>query len=161
MTSKPQIIVLRPVPRYYVISAPFGHNTGPHKGKPHKGTDFACPEGTPVLACADGQVVKVADKDQPDDPTKPEAGPSKAGNRIWLWVEGNKYTARFGYYHLKTFSVKQGQKVKEGDILGLSGNTGNSTGPHLHFECRVYPGDVPSPIDFYSAETDPKLWGRI
>lgn len=156
--ATPPVIVLRPVPASYPISAPFGHNTGPHKGPvPHKGTDFACPVGTPVLAAASGKVIKAATISVPDDPNRPEAGPSKAGNRVWIWVEAPKYTARMGYFHLQSFCVKVGQKVKEGDIIGISGNTGRSTGPHLHFEVRTYPGDVPTPPDFYDFPVKPVI----
>lgn len=153
----PPIILLRPVPSAYRVSAPFGHSIGSHKGKPHKGIDFACPEGTPVLAAADGQVLKVALHTEPDDPAHPETGPSNAGTRVWIWVEKSTYTCRVGYFHLKSFCVSKGQKIKEGDIIGLSGSTGRSTGPHLHFEVRTYPGDIPSPCDFYDHPIKPLI----
>ncbi|ARZ01177.1 murein DD-endopeptidase MepM [Yersinia ruckeri] len=88
---------------------------------PHKGVDFAMPVGTPVLAVGDGEVV-IAKYD------------GAAGNYIAI-RHGRQYTTRF--MHLKKLLVKPGQKVKRGDRIALSGNTGRSTGPHLHYEFWV------------------------
>ncbi|WP_338882227.1 MULTISPECIES: murein DD-endopeptidase MepM [Xenorhabdus] len=84
----------------------------------HRGVDFAMPVGTPVLAVGDGEVV-VAKFD------------GAAGNFIAI-RHGRQYTTR--YMHLRKILVKPGQKVKRGERIALSGNTGRSTGPHLHFE---------------------------
>ncbi|AKA37106.1 murein DD-endopeptidase MepM [Yersinia ruckeri] len=88
---------------------------------PHKGVDFAMPVGTPVLTVGDGEVV-IAKYD------------GAAGNYIAI-RHGRQYTTRF--MHLKKLLVKPGQKVKRGDRIALSGNTGRSTGPHLHYEFWV------------------------
>ncbi|WP_411704811.1 murein DD-endopeptidase MepM [Edaphovirga cremea] len=88
---------------------------------PHKGVDFAMPVGTPVLAVGDGEVMIA----------KP-SGP--AGNYVAI-RHGRQYMTR--YMHLKKLLVKPGQKVKRGDRIALSGNTGRSTGPHLHFEMWI------------------------
>ncbi|MEY4922535.1 MAG: hypothetical protein RLY17_1252 [Pseudomonadota bacterium] len=85
---------------------------------PHKGVDFCMPVGTPVLAVGDGEVV-IAKRS------------GAAGNYIAI-RHGRQYTTR--YMHLKKILVKPGQKVKRGDRIALSGNTGRSTGPHLHYE---------------------------
>lgn len=85
---------------------------------PHLGVDFAMPVGTPVLAVGDGEVV-VSKRD------------GSAGNYVAI-RHGCQYMTR--YMHLKKLLVKPGQKVKRGDRIALSGNTGRSTGPHLHFE---------------------------
>lgn len=85
---------------------------------PHKGIDFSMPVGTPILAVADGEVV-VSQRD------------GTAGNYIAI-RHGRQYTTR--YMHLKKSLVKPGQKVKRGDRIAISGNTGRSTGPHLHYE---------------------------
>lgn len=85
---------------------------------PHKGVDFAMPVGTPVLAVGDGEVV-IAKRS------------GAAGNYVAI-RHGRQYTTR--YMHLKKLLVKPGQKVKRGDRIALSGNTGRSTGPHLHYE---------------------------
>ena len=76
------------------------------------------PVGTPVLAVGDGEVV-IAKR-------------SGAASNYVAIRHGRQYTTR--YMHLKKLLVKPGQKVKRGDRIALSGNTGRSTGPHLHFE---------------------------
>lgn len=88
---------------------------------PHLGVDFAVPVGTPVLAVGDGEVM-VSKRD------------SGAGNYVAI-RHGQQYTTR--YMHLKKLLVKPGQKVKRGDLIALSGNTGRSTGPHLHYEVWI------------------------
>lgn len=88
----------------------------------HCGVDFAVSEGTPVRAAADG-VVKVAK----------EAG--TYGNLIRLTHDG-AYETRYG--HLSEFAVEPGTQVRAGDVIGYSGSTGRSTGPHLHYEVRRY-----------------------
>ncbi|KEY57958.1 murein DD-endopeptidase MepM [Serratia sp. DD3] len=85
---------------------------------PHKGVDFSMPVGTPVVAVGDGEVVIAKHS-------------GAAGNYVAI-RHGRQYTTH--YMHLKKLLVKPGQKVKRGDRIALSGNTGRSTGPHLHFE---------------------------
>lgn len=85
---------------------------------PHRGVDFSMPIGTPVLAVGDGEVVIA--KRTPD-----------TGNYVAI-RHGRQYTTR--YMHLSRLLVKPGQKVKRGDRIAMSGNTGRSTGPHLHYE---------------------------
>ncbi|MDX7988064.1 murein DD-endopeptidase MepM [Xenorhabdus sp. 12] len=87
----------------------------------HRGVDFAMPVGTPVLAVGDGEVI-VSKFD------------GAAGNFIAI-RHGRQYTTR--YMHLRKLLVKPGQKVKRGERIALSGNTGRSTGPHLHFEIWI------------------------
>ncbi len=89
--------------------------------KPHNGTDFPLPTGTPVLATGDGVVTKVANHQY-------------AGLYLVLQFSG-KYKAR--YLHLSKALVREGQRVSRGDRIALSGNTGRSTGPHLHYEFHV------------------------
>ncbi|GAA3548993.1 murein DD-endopeptidase MepM [Zobellella aerophila] len=89
--------------------------------QPHNGTDFAVPVGTPVIATSDGVVVKA---------TRHRA----AG--IYLVIRhGRQYSTR--YLHLSRLLVKKGDKVSRGQRIALSGNTGRSTGPHLHYEFHV------------------------
>lgn len=88
---------------------------------PHKGVDFAMPVGTPVLAVGDGEVL-VAQYN------------GTSGYHVAI-RHGRQYTTR--YMHLKRILVKPGQKIKRGDRIGLSGNTGRSTAPHLHYEFWV------------------------
>ncbi len=88
---------------------------------PHNGTDFAMPIGTPVLTIGDGVVTRV------------ENHPF-AGKYIEI-QHGSTYKTR--YLHLNRHLVKRGDTVKRGQRIALSGNTGRSTGPHLHFELHV------------------------
>ncbi|CAK9884824.1 MAG: Murein DD-endopeptidase MepM [Candidatus Erwinia impunctatus] len=88
---------------------------------PHQGIDFSMPIGTSVLAVGDGEVI-----------VSTRSG--AAGNYIAL-RHGRQYVTR--YMHLKTLLVKPGQKVKRGERIALSGNTGRSTGPHLHYEVWI------------------------
>lgn len=88
---------------------------------PHNGVDFAMPIGTPLVASADGEVLIARFS-------------SSAGNYVAI-RHGRQYSTR--YMHMSKLAVKPGQIVKRGDIIGYSGNTGRSTGPHLHYEFLV------------------------
>lgn len=88
---------------------------------PHNGTDFAMPVGTPVLSTGDGVVVRVGNH-------------PFAGKYVEIQHSG-QYKTR--YLHLHRIQVKRGQRVARGQRIALSGNTGRSTGPHLHFELHV------------------------
>lgn len=88
---------------------------------PHKGTDFAMPIGTTVRAPADGRVEKV--------------GNHPAAGRYVVIRHDNGYKTR--YLHLSRPMVSNGQRVTMGERIALSGNTGRSTGPHLHYEVLV------------------------
>lgn len=88
---------------------------------PHRGVDFAMPEGTPILAVGDGEVVI-------------SKNGSETGNYVAI-RHGRQYMTR--YMHLKKSLVKPGQQIKRGDRIALSGNTGRSTGPHLHYEMWI------------------------
>jgi len=88
---------------------------------PHRGVDFAVPVGTPVLAVGDGEVMVAKNG-------------GAAGNYVAI-RHGRQYMTR--YMHLRKILVKPGQKIKRGDRIALSGNTGRSTGPHLHFEMWI------------------------
>ncbi|WP_408634902.1 murein DD-endopeptidase MepM [Pragia fontium] len=113
-----------PTPKQYKISSPFNpRRLHPITGRvaPHKGVDFAMPIGSPVLAVGDGEVVVAKFS-------------GAAGNYVAI-RHGRQYSTR--YMHLNKLLVKPGQKVKRGDRIALSGNTGRSTGPHLHYELWV------------------------
>jgi murein DD-endopeptidase len=88
---------------------------------PHNGVDFAMPTGTPILSTGDGVVTRVRNH--------PFAG------RYIEIKHGSHYNTR--YLHLSRILVRLGQTVQRGDRIALSGNTGRSTGPHLHFEFHV------------------------
>lgn len=89
---------------------------------PHNGTDFAVGVGTKVYAIGDGVVVR--------------AGYHPAAGNYIVIKHGRKYTTRF--LHLSKLLVRKGQRVVMGDLIAKSGNTGRSTGPHLHYEFHVY-----------------------
>ena len=113
-----------PTAKQFRISSNFNpRRTNPVTGRvaPHRGVDFAMPQGTPVLSVGDGEVV-VAKR-------------SGAAGYYVAIRHGRSYTTR--YMHLRKILVKPGQKVKRGDRIALSGNTGRSTGPHLHYEVWI------------------------
>lgn len=87
----------------------------------HTGIDYALPEGTPVLASEEGRVVQCGWDN------------TGFGNYVILYHPDGNGTL---YAHLSKIVVYQGQKVERSQIIGYSGNTGNSTGAHLHFEAR-------------------------
>ena len=105
------------------ISSLFGWRLHPITGDArfHMGTDLAAPMGTPVLAAYAGQVA-MAD--------------FLGGYGLSVALDHNKGTQQTLYAHLSEVFVKAGDQVKQGDVIGRVGSTGNSTGPHLHFEFR-------------------------
>ncbi len=110
-----------PTSKRFRISSPFNPNRKhPITGRvaPHNGTDFATPIGTPIYATGDGVVVKAQKH-------------ALAGNYVVI-KHGREYMTRF--LHLHRILVKKGDTVTRGQKIALSGNTGRSTGPHLHYE---------------------------
>ncbi len=125
------------------ISQPWGRPNPRYSAKRHTGIDYAMPVGTPVLAVADGVIANVM-----TDKSYGEVVVLKA-DKYEIW-----------YCHLSVKGVKKGDKVSVGQELGKSGNTGNSTGPHLHLETRIAPfrygNDVSCPFIEDPATIDPK-----
>lgn len=123
---------------HYTLSAKFGRGGSMWSHK-HSGQDFAVPLGTSVKAAHGGTVVK--------------AGPNGAGDGP---AYGNAIVIRHGngtysqYAHLSKIKVHIGQYVKSDQRIAYSGNTGNSSGPHLHFEIRTTPnyGSAVDPLSF-------------
>ncbi|OOF57088.1 murein DD-endopeptidase MepM [Rodentibacter genomosp. 2] len=114
-----------PLQRQARVSSGFNPNrrhpvTG--RVRPHKGVDFSVPQGTPVIAPADALVEKVAY----------QAG---GAGRYVVLRHGREYQTI--YMHLSRPLVRAGQTVKKGERIALSGNTGISTGPHLHYEFHI------------------------
>ncbi|MEL6543193.1 MAG: M23 family metallopeptidase [Myxococcota bacterium] len=102
------------------ITSKFGRVPGPKKKKRnHTVIDISAPSGTPIVAPAAGRVVQA------------ERSKVKYGNLLVL-DHGNGFVTR--YAHLKSFEVNVNDRVAVGEVIGLVGNTGYSTGPHLHFE---------------------------
>ncbi|MFM2665752.1 M23 family metallopeptidase [Vibrio mediterranei] len=105
------------------MSSQFGKRTHPVTGKVkmHRGLDFAVNTGTSIYAPADG-VVEVTRR-------------SSKGSGNFLRLQ-HSFGFSSSYSHLKSFKVKNGQFVRKGDLIAISGNTGLSSGPHLHYEVR-------------------------
>ncbi|MFE1843413.1 peptidoglycan DD-metalloendopeptidase family protein [Streptomyces sp. NPDC059515] len=113
----------------YELSASYGSG-GARWANRHTGQDFAVPIGTPVRAVGAGRVVKVSCH-------------GAFGIEIVVEHAGGYYTQ---YAHLAAAAVDQGERVRTGQWIGQSGTSGNSTGPHLHFEVRVTP-EMGSAVD--------------
>lgn len=107
------------------LSSGFGHRHHPVLGytKHHKGVDFACPVGTPIMAAGDGVVERV--------------GPYGAYGNYILLRHNNGY--KTAYAHLSRYAkdLRKGMHVQQGKIIGYVGRTGRTTGPHLHYEVLV------------------------
>ena len=113
-----------PLPQSYTITSWFGYREDPFTGEIayHSGTDIGAPGGTPILAAADGTVT--------------------IANAIDSWGGGYGYHIKIShndtfdtlYAHCSSICVTVGQEVKQGEVIGYVGTTGNSTGNHLHFE---------------------------
>ncbi|MFI3281286.1 MAG: peptidoglycan DD-metalloendopeptidase family protein [Rikenellaceae bacterium] len=112
--------------------------------KSHQGVDFTIPENTRIFATADGVVKSVTTN-------------STSGKEITL-DHGNGYTT--SYSHINSTTVGRGQKVKRGDIIARSGNTGLSITPHLHYEVS-YNGMRVDPIHYFFMELTPEEYQRI
>lgn len=113
-------------------------------GKFHEGMDFAADIGTPVYATGDARV----------ESAKWHSG---YGNLIIL-DHGYNYTTR--YAHLSEMNVRPGQLVKRGDLIGKIGNTGKSTGPHLHYEVR-FKGIPQNPVNYYFYDLTPQQYNEM
>jgi murein DD-endopeptidase MepM/ murein hydrolase activator NlpD len=123
------------------IGSLFGYRTDPFYKviKFHEGMDFSAAIGTPIYATGDGVV------------SEAEFNSGGYGNKITI---NHGYSYETVYAHLSKIKVKVGQRVKRGEIIGLMGNTGKSTAPHLHYE--VHKAGVPmNPIYFFFNDITP------
>lgn len=129
------------------ISSYYGYRTDPiyKVSKFHSGMDFAAKVGTEVFATGDGEVIIV------------ERNHWGYGNMITI---DHGYGYKTNYAHLSKFAVKKGQKVKRGQVIGYVGNTGKSTGSHLHYE--VLKNDkTTDPIHFFFNDLSPEEYETI
>ncbi|MDE6277426.1 MAG: M23 family metallopeptidase [Muribaculaceae bacterium] len=110
----------------------------------HEGLDFSAPPGTPVYATGDGTVTV-------------SGWESAYGNMVEI-NHGYNYTTR--YAHLSQLDVRPGQSVKRGDLIGRVGNTGKSTGPHLHYEVRLK-GQPQNPVYYHFYDITPEEYDRM
>jgi len=108
---------------YQRISSSYGRRTNPISGKRHNhtGIDLTCKRGEEILAPADGVIETVR--------------PSNKGFGNFLTMR-HSFGFMSSYAHLQKFKVRSGQFVSKGDVIANCGNSGNSTGPHLHYEVR-------------------------
>ena len=108
----------------------------------HEGLDITNQEGTPVYATADGSVSF--------------AGKNQSGYGLLIDLN-HGYSLTTKYAHLSKILVREGQSIKRGDLIGRSGNTGLSSGPHLHYEVRKN-GVAQNPLDYFFDDVDYQVY---
>lgn len=113
--------------------------------QPHQGVDYTIPEGSRVFATADGVV-------------RDASGRSSTHGKTVVIDHGNGYET--SYSHLSQINVRRGQQVRRGDIIALSGDTGLSLSPHLHYEVRK-DGMRVDPIHYFFMELTPSEYQRL
>ena len=143
----PAIPPVNPDPKKYRLSSGFGYRRDPFTGrsKRHTGVDFALKPGNPVYSTGDGVVESV----------KFEL--FGYGNQIVI-DHGFGYKTR--YAHMKSIGVAEGMKVKRGECIGLSGNSGRSSGPHLHYEV-MYKDAFVNPANYYDLSITPEEYSTM
>ncbi len=129
------------------IASGFGMRIDPVYGTPkmHKGLDFTAPQGTPVYATGNGMVKSAVFSE------------SGYGNHIII-NHGYGYETLYG--HMVRLKVRQGQKVKRGELVGWVGSTGKSTGPHCHYEVHINGVEI-NPVYFFYNDLTPEEFDRL
>lgn len=143
----PAIPPMNPDTKKYRFSSSFGYRKDPFTGrsKRHTGVDFAMKPGIPIYATGDGVVESV---------------------KFELFGYGNQVVINHGfgyktrYAHLKSVGVGEGMKVKRGECIGLSGNSGRSSGPHLHYEV-LYKDNYVNPANYFDLSITPEEYGTM
>lgn len=111
----------------------------------HRGIDFTAPEGTKIQATGDGIIKKVEEK--------------STGYGLSVLIDhGHHYETL--YAHMNEILVKKGQKVKKGEVIGLIGDTGTSTAPHLHYEVH-YKGEAVNPVQYVMDGLSPDEYDQL
>lgn len=131
---------ISPLDHYKRITSNFGKRYNPLKKKQdfHRGIDFSAEIGTPVQSTASGTVISVTN--------------STGGYGLHLEIEhGDGFITK--YAHLSEIKVEEGDLVTLGQVIGLSGNTGWSTAPHLHYEV-IKDGEYVDPLDYFVAQEE-------
>lgn len=143
----PAIPPVVPDTKIYRLSSSFGFRSDPFTGKSkrHTGVDFALKPGNPIYATGDGVVESV----------KFEF--FGYGNSVVI-DHGFGYKTR--YAHLKSIGVAEGMKVKRGECIGVSGNSGRSSGPHLHYEV-MYKDRHVNPANYYDLTITPEEYSTM
>ena len=129
------------------MASGYGYRTDPiyKTTKFHAGMDFAAAVGTEIYATGDGVIMRA------------DADASGYGNHVRI-NHGYGYMTLYG--HMSKIMVRQGQRVKRGDVIGLVGNTGKSVGPHLHYEVHKN-GEAINPVNFYYNDLSPEDYARM
>ena len=129
------------------MASGFGYRIHPiyKTNKFHAGMDFSAKTGTPIYSTGDGTVYKVR---------KSKRG---YGNHV---VINHGFGYKTLYAHMSKYTVKKGQKIKRGDIIGYVGNTGTSVAPHLHYEVHK-DGKKINPVNFYYNDLTPAKYEKM
>jgi len=128
------------------IASGFGYRIDPiyKTTKMHAGIDFTAPQGTPIYATGNGVIAT--------------AGPgSGTGNHV---IINHGYGYETEYMHMVRIKVRNGQRVKRGEIIGWVGSTGASTGPHCHYEVHVN-GTPVDPVYFFYSDLNAEQYDRL
>ncbi len=143
----PAIPPFSPEKGKYTLSSPFGYRNDPLSGETryHDGQDFAMKPGTPIYTTGDGVVEYV------------KFSFTGYGNEV-LIDHGFGYKTR--YAHMSIISVAEGMKLKRGDCIGESGNSGKSTGPHLHYEV-LYRDERVNPMNYLDMDMSVKEYSEM
>ncbi len=143
----PAIPPINPDPSKYRFTSSFGYRPDPKTGRTayHRGVDFAMKPGNPIYATGDGVVESVSFEF------------FGYGNQVVI-DHGFGYKTR--YAHLKSIGVVEGMKIKRGECIGLSGNSGKSTGPHLHYEV-IYKNRHVNPYNYYDLSITPEEYATM
>ena len=143
----PAIPPVVPDRKIYRLSSSFGYRSDPFTGrsKRHTGVDFALKPGHPIYVTGDGVVESV---------------------KFEFFGYGNSVVVNHGfgyktrYAHLKSIGVAEGMKVKRGECIGVSGNSGRSSGPHLHYEV-IYKDRHVNPANYYDLTITPEEYATM
>ena len=143
------IPAIQPVPKKatVILASGFGIRIHPiyKVRKAHTGIDFAAPIGTPIYAAADGVIESL------------DISFTGYGKKIEI-NHGFGYKTR--YAHMHAFTVRAGQRVKRGELIGFVGDTGISTAPHLHYEVFIN-GTQVNPIHYFFNDLNPAEYAKI
>lgn len=143
------IPAIQPVPKKLTVVLASGYGIRIHPiykvRKMHHGIDFAAPIGTPIYAAADGTIDNV------------EISFTGYGKKVEI-DHGFGYRTRYAHMHM--FVVRNGQRVKRGDLIGYVGDTGLSTAPHLHYEVFIN-GTQVNPVHYFFNDLNPAEYAKI
>jgi murein DD-endopeptidase MepM/ murein hydrolase activator NlpD len=140
-----QLPVLRPVNARIVSN--YGYRTDPILGvrRMHSGIDFVTRMGTPVVAPADGVVLE-------------STYSSSYGNYVDLRHPETGYITRYAHLSESADGIRPGTQVKRGELIAYTGNSGRSTGPHLHYELRTENDEALNPVRFFVPDMTPQAY---